>query len=313
VSTPPPDETAVQTAQRRTFVKGQYENLWGNTHEKAVKLLERGETNLSRIHLLMRRDFGDEFSDPVLAQKGRDREAKRRETGFLYDRQLLRFVDVETRVSTLMLDAVKMRELANACGDGIGRVVELGSGWGKTLFNFWLHGGPRGAEYRGLELTEAGRKTGELIAERAAVGMDFKTRYFNYYEPDFSDFADDVPTVVFTHHSIEQMPQIGEGLFEKMLAIPGFRRCVHLEPVGFQMPGDDWLQSPDSSAKRAEIDSANRRFAEKKNQNMNLYPLLTELERRRSIRITRTRKYFCSTVLQNATSLIVWEPAPRAA
>jgi hypothetical protein len=293
--------------ERRELVHGQYDHLWDQTHQKAVKLIERGERNLARIHRLMRRDFGEEFDDPALKEKGRKREEQRRATGFLYDRQLVRFYDVETRVNTVMLDALKMQEIVNVC-TGAGRVLELGAGWGKNLFNVWLHGGPRDAEYHALELTESGRRTGALVASTAAAGMRYSAHAFDYYEPDFSQFRDNVPTVVFTHHSLEQIPEVSERLIAGLLALPGFRTCVHLEPVGFQVPGDRWLAVPDDAQLRSQIEDENRRFAQKRNQNANLYPLLARLEQQRRLRLRVVRKFICSTVLANATTLLVWEP-----
>lgn len=293
--------------ERVGFVKGQYERLWDNVYAKAEKLLERGETNLARLHLFMRRDFGDEFYDPYLQAKYRKKEEERRLQGFIYDRQWLQFHDVESRITTKMLDAVKMQEIINAAGPECGRIIETGAGWGKTLFNVWLHGGPRQADYHAMEITEAGRKTAELIARRAAVGMKLSAHFYNHYEPDYSFLKESLPTTVFSHHSIEQIPQLGANYVDALLAIPGFQRCVHLEPVGFQVPSDTWLTSPRSLKFMRKVDKLNRDFTEKQNQNKNLYPLLIEQEKLGKIKITVVRKYYCSTILHNATTLIIWE------
>jgi hypothetical protein len=298
---------ATNLSERVGFVKGQYERLWENVYQKAEVLLERGETNLARLHLFMRRDFGDEFYDPYLQAKYRKKEEERRKQGFIYDRQWVQFYDVESRITTKMLDAVKMQEIINACGQGTRRVIETGAGWGKTLFNVWLHGGPRQADYHAMEITEAGRKTAELIALRAAAGMKLKAHYYNHYEPDYSFLKENLPTVVFSHHSIEQIPQLGANYVDALLGIPGFQRCVHLEPVGFQVPSDNWLRAPRSVRVMHKVDRLNRNFTEKHNQNKNLYPLLIEQERLGKIKITVVRKHFCSTILHNATTLIIWE------
>jgi hypothetical protein len=307
LSTACPENASFHSAERRSVVLHQYEERWGGTYQKAARLLASGETDLSRIHLFMRPDFGEEFQNPALREKFRSKERDRRRFGFLYDRQWLRFHDVESRLTTKMLDAVKMQEIINACDADIGRVIETGSGWGKTLFNVWLHGGPRDAQYWSLELTEAGRRTTELLAEQVAQGMDIRAHHFDYHEPDFSYLRDNLPTVVFTHHSVEQIPQISEAYFDALLAIPGFRRCVHLEPIGFQVPARGWLARPRNPLVRWGIDFINRRSTKRVNQNRRLYPLLIDMERRGKIKITVVRKNFCSTLLYNPTTLIVWE------
>ncbi|MBI1900581.1 MAG: hypothetical protein HYS13_05660 [Planctomycetia bacterium] len=293
--------------ERVTFVKGQYERLWDNVCQRGEEILKQGETDLARVVQLMRRERWQDFPDPYLREKYKKKEEERRRSGFLYDRRHLPVYDVDPRVIVKMLDAVKMQEIVNLCGSDVKRVVETGSGWGKTLFNVWLHGGPRDAEYRALEITEAGRKTTELIASRCAPGMDMKAHFFDYFESDFSCLKGDKPTLVYTHHSIEQVPQLGENFVDAVLAIPGFRCCVHLEPVGWQVPSTSWLRRPRSRRTMRHIDDLNRKFTLKHNQNQNLYPLLLDMERRGKIRITVVRKHFCSTLLHNTTTLIVWE------
>lgn len=292
--------------ERREFVFAQYERLWDGVYEKASTLLESGERDLSRLHLLMRRNFGAEFSDPHLAQKYRDHERKKKEQGFIYDKQIIKVFDADTRVITLMTDAVKMREIIDAFGVDVERIVETGSGWGKVLFNLWLYGAAAKADYYALELTKAGRKIAELIAAESTSDIRLNTKPFEYYAPDFSFLADERKTCFFTHHSIEQIPTIGKEYFDNMLAVPGFHRCVHLEPVGWQIETNNWLEDSDLKDTMIEIDKANKKFAEKRNQNNNLYPLLREYEKKGLIRIYVCRKYLCSHLINNATTLIVW-------
>lgn len=293
--------------KRQDFVKGQYERLWDATYQKALSLIEKGESDINRFLLLMRRDFGEEFNDAHLAQKYRDRDTQRRSSGFIYDYQLVQFHETETNVQTLILDAVKMRELIKLGGGNIQRIIELGAGWGKTLFNLWRFGAPLKAEYYACELTEAGRKSADFIAKNVIPKMNFNTSYFDHYKPDFSFLSDPLPTLVYTHHSLEQIPEVSASLIEAIRNIPGFKVCVHLEPIGWQMPGHDFLKNPEDKRLMKEIDQKNQQFSEKKNQNRNLYLLLKEIEKDGKLKITQTRKYFCSTLIQNATSLVAWE------
>lgn len=294
------------SAERRPYVLEQYEHLWEGVYEKAKELLDGGERDLSRLHLLMRRNFGQEFSDPHLAQKYRDHENSKIKNGFIYDKQIIRVLDADSRVITLMTDAVKMREVIDAFGPGVERVIETGAGWGKTLFNIWLYGGPRSADYYALELTNAGRRVAELIATESTADINLHTQQFDCYEPDFSFLSDDRKTCFVTHHSIEQMPEISADYIDNMLAVPGFHRCVHIEPVGWQIPTNNWLEGEIARGKMKEIDDANWCFSKKRNQNHNLYPLLREYEKQGKIRIHTCRKYLCSHLIDNATTLIVW-------
>lgn len=301
------------SSERRHYVLEQYERLWEGVYEKAKGLLEGGERDLSRLHLLMRRNFGQEFSNPHLAQKYREHERQKAEKGFIYDKQIINVYDADSRVVTLMTDAVKMREVVDAFGSDVERVVETGAGWSKTLFNIWLYGGPGTADYYALELTNAGRRIAELIAKESTADIKLHTQPFDYYEPDFSFLSDERKTCFVTHHSIEQIPEIGTNYIDGILAVPGFHSCVHIEPVGWQITTNNWLNSTNSwfarrrvKDKMKKINDENRRFSEKRNQNHNLYPLLREYEKQGKIRIYTCRKYLCSHLIDNATTLIVW-------
>ena len=292
--------------ERREFVYEQYERLWDGVMEKARGLIEKGETDLSRLHLFMRRNFGEEFSDSHLAQKYRDHEQHKIKNGFIYDKQIIKVNDADSRVITLMTDAVKMREAIDAFGPNTSRILETGSGWGKGLFNLWLYGSPKEATYYALELTKSGRNISEYIAQHCASNLKLVTKAFEYYDPDFSFMDTDEKTCFFTHHSIEQIPEIGNNYIDRILETPGFHKCVHLEPVGWQIEKNDWMSGSELESEMLEIDAANKKFAEKRNQNRNLYPLLREYEKAGKIRIDVCRKYLCSHLINNATTLIVW-------
>lgn len=300
------------TETRRSFVEGQYEHLWQGVSQKFDKTLEQGERDLSRVHLFMRRNFGPDFEDEHLRKKYESHENKLLETGYLLDRQLVRVDGLDPRVVTLITDSVKMREAISAFGPGVRRIVELGSGWGKNLFNLFRFGAPFGAEYWGFELTATGRQLMERVGAECAPTMRLRSAAFDYYNADFSALAEPLETCVFTHHSIEQIPELPVTLVERVLGIPGFKMCVHMEPVGFQFPSEKWLSAPGSQRLMSKIDADNRRFAEKRNQNKNLYPMLRQLEREGRIQIFTVKKFFTSHLMANATTVITWGP-PGAA
>lgn len=305
-STTSPPSAHGTTEQRRSFVSEQYERLWDGVYEKARNLLDGGERDISRLHLFMRRNFGPEFSDPHLAKKYRDHERQKLENGFIYDKQLLKIHDIDPKTVTLITDAVKMRYLIEAFGPEVERILETGSGWGKALFNLWRYGGPADADYYSLELTESGRRIAQLIADESTANIRLKTHFFDYYHPDFSFLTENRRTCFYTHHSIEQIPELDPAFIDNMLEVPGFHRCVHFEPVGWQIPTNNWLADGHRTDEMKAIDKANRKFSEKRNQNSNLYPLLREYEKKGKIRIYICRKYLCSHLLANATTMISW-------
>lgn len=294
-------------SERREFVRAQYENLWAGVKAKAATLLEIGERDLSRIHLFMRRNFGPDFENEILKEKYAGHEKQKSKSGFIYDRQIIDVNDADTRVVTLMTDAVKMRAAIDAFGPNIKRVIELGSGWGKNLFNLFKFGTPLATEFIALELTETGREITRALAAHCAPTMRISAKEFDYYKPDFSFLSDNKPTAIFTHHSIEQMPEISGQLLDSILAIPGFSCAVHMEPCGFQIPTNNWLENGNLKLMRG-IDTRNRNFAAARNQNTNLYPLLRQYEREGKISIRSVQKYFTSHLIENATTLIVWGP-----
>ena len=293
---------------RRRFVSDQYERLWSGVREKADAAIKIGETDLRRLHLATRRIFGADFSDPKFEQKYRHHETSKRESGVILDRQLLRIADLESQTFTFITDAIKMREVIRAIGE-VDRIIETGAGWAKTLINIWLHGGPKDAEYWAFELTRSGRAVTEAILNAAASKPDLRTAFIDYYEPDFSIITGAKRTAVVTHHSIEQIPEIGRNYIDALLAIQGFHRCVHIEPVGWQISTQNWLSDPAHYEVMRDIDRRNRDFSLKRNQNRNLYPLLREYEQAGKIKIHVVRKHLCSHLIHNATTLIAWGPA----
>ncbi len=295
--------------ERRAFVEEQYEHLWQGVNEKLEKVLALGEKDLSRVHLFMRRNFGPDFEDEHLRKKYEDHENKLVKTGFILDRQLIRVNDIDPRVVTLITDSVKMREAISTFGPGVERIVELGAGWGKNLFNLFKFGAPLNAEYWGLELTGTGRKLMERVGAEVAPTMKILSAPFDYYNADFSQLSDSADTCVFTHHSIEQIPEVPVQLIERILAIPGFRLCLHFEPCGFQIPSNTWLDDLSQNELMHSIDGDNMRFAEKRNLNSNLYPLLRYMEQCGKLKIYAVKKYFTSHLINNATTLIIWGPA----
>jgi hypothetical protein len=130
-----------------------------------------------------------------------------------------------------VLDAV-----ADACTDETDLVLELGPGWGWAVLSVWMTGGPRRALYVAAEYTEAGRRAAAKLAE-LDPRLDFRALPFDYHEPRLDGLGAREHAVVFSAHSIEQIPEVKPKLFEAIRGVAERVSCIHFEPVGWQLPG----------------------------------------------------------------------------
>ena len=116
-------------------------------------------------------------------------------------------------------------------------IVELGCGIGRHLFalrDIVEHEYP-GLRFFGCEVSETGLASGERIAALEPNRGNIAFHYFNYLEPDFDFLREFRNVVFFTCHSIEQVKHISKNLFSEMLNAASNVRCVHCEPVGWQL------------------------------------------------------------------------------
>jgi hypothetical protein len=170
-------------------------------------------------------------------------------------------------------------------------IIELGSGWGVSLFNIWLQGGPKGIPYYALDISGFGRMATYRLAA-LAKGMDCRQRLFNYYEPDSLECLPLYEkSLVFTVHSIEQIPEISpdifKGLLDRLLGI----RCLHFEPVGWQ------------------VGYVGEKYAREHDYNRNLVSVLDRLEKEGHLSIKSMTPDVSVVNPENPTMLIEWESA----
>jgi hypothetical protein len=133
-------------------------------------------------------------------------------------------------------DAFVAAEVRSACREDTDLIVELGSGWGRNLANVWLSGGPRSARYISGEFTAAGRAAAELMG-RACPAFPLSTLPVDFYNlPAESLPRSERHAVVFTHQSIEQIPQLPRAALEVLLTIAPQVSCINMEPIGWQLP-----------------------------------------------------------------------------
>lgn len=193
--------------------------------------------------------------------------------------------------------AAIMEEIIAACGSDTDCVVELGSGWGRNLFDLWLAGGPREAAYIACEITEAGRQCSRRLAALEPA-LDFKVLPFDFRDPDLTDIPGGKRKyIVFTVHSIEQIPCIEPAVFQKILGLGPAVEGLHFEPVGWQF--------------RAETDSSGRNgsspaYAEKNDYNRNLWRVLEALANAGQIEILSAKPDVIGINPENSTSFIHW-------
>ena len=170
-------------------------------------------------------------------------------------------------------------------------IVELGAGWGWHILSCYARGGPAGARYVSAEYTEAGRRAASALAELAPE-LNFEAVPFDYHEPAF-DLPRGRHAVVFTAHSIEQIPHVKPELFEALRGLADRVTCLHFEPVGWQVEG----YSGEGSSKD---------YAEGHDYTRNLVPTLTDeaASGRLSIDLIATDVFGINP--NNATTVIRW-------
>ena len=169
-------------------------------------------------------------------------------------------------------------------------VVELGCGWGHNLLNLYLAGGPR-VPYYALEPSPAGRECVELLA-RLEPQLDLRALPFDFQEARYDLPTDNEHVLVFTVHSIEQVPALPREAITGLFGLGRAVTVVHLEPVGWQI-GDSTKLS--------------HRYALRKNYNRNLWALLKDLEEAGEIAITRVVADLIGHKRYIASTLVVWQ------
>ena len=145
-----------------------------------------------------------------------------------------------------------------AATDETDLVVELGSGWAWHLLSAWIGGGPADATYVAAEYTEAGRRAASRLASLDA-DLNFEAVAFDYNEPDLGGLPSARHAVVFSQHSIEQIPRVRPELFTAIRGVADRVTCLHFEPIGWQAEQDG---RPGSSAEYAELHDYNRNLVE---------------------------------------------------
>ena len=126
---------------------------------------------------------------------------------------------------------VLLQMVDRALGADADCVVECGSGLGSNLARLRLRHPGRDLTYIACEPTAAGRACATALFSTDPA-MRTQVRAFDYGAPDLAFLAEFRRPVIFTNHSIEQVPLCGP-FYERLLA-SNVAACVHVEPVGWQ-------------------------------------------------------------------------------
>ena len=180
-----------------------------------------------------------------------------------------------------------------ACRTDTQAIVDLGCGWGRSLFEIWLRGGPGAATYYGLEFTQAGL---DCITSLAALEprLTMRALRFDFQRPDFSALARPLShAVVFTVSSIHQVPMIAKDAYRSILGIADAVDCLHFEQIGWQI------------AARAQS-AADRNYALRHDYNRNLWQILNELRDERAIEVIAIEADLFGTQELYPLSLVHW-------
>jgi hypothetical protein len=195
------------------------------------------------------------------------------------------------------LPALVAEAVIAACAGKTAAIIELGSGWGRFLFETWLRGAPRAASYHALELTEAGRECVTTLA-RLESSMQIATTRFDFQKPNFSSISRPVGhAVVFTVSSLHQVPFIDKDAYRAILDIAETIDCLHFEQIGWQIhPGP--------------ATAVDRDYAVDNDYNRNLWDLLSELNRSREIELCEVHADIFGSESRYPLSLVHWRKSP---
>jgi len=204
-------------------------------------------------------------------------------------RDVLRYSDAVT---------VPARWVADMAADGYDAIVELGSGYGRNLFEIYFAGGPENTRYIAAEYTNSGRKLCEKLAD-LEPGLPMETVFLDHKQPDFSFLSGMKRVLVFSCHSIEQVAILPDDYFKKLVAGVPFIHGIHFEPFGFQMGAD------------SDITKAHDQYIRGRGYNLNLYPCLQAALEQKIIDDLWTVKEAMTLEAINPTSIAVWTATGR--
>ncbi len=271
-----------QIQDQAAFVSQRYNQHWGNVYDAIEGAIQKGETNLNRlINIVLKATLGIPPSDKPRSI-------------FYHQPLYVPYLQSNRFIRDYIIDTVTQHS------HDADIIAELGSGWGYNLFNMWLKGSNRSANYFAFEYTEAGRKCTQRLMDYEP-GMAISSHAFNYHEPDLSPMSTGTGrckrAVFFTSHSIEQVQTLKKEVFYQMIQSADQVAALHFEPVGFQFR---------DMVGRIGSEGVEEKYIKRHKYNENLYELLCELEKEGLLKIDEAVPDIMGVKIFNSTSLIRW-------
>lgn len=186
------------------------------------------------------------------------------------------------------------RWMVDLWNDDFDAIVELGSGYGRNLFNIHLHGGPRNVPYYAGEYTENGVALCDKLAALDDT-LDIRSVHFDHTAPDFSFLGGEKRLLMFTCHSIEAVSTIPDDYFQRLAAAAEHVTCVHFEPFGFQVTND------------CEATARQRDEFVAKGWNTNFYAVFKQAIAEGHVTFTYLRQNAFLNIEYNQTSVVQWK------
>lgn len=223
-----------------------------------------------------------------------------------------------TLAPSALLDQTIARTVAAHVSAATKCVIELGSGWGQNIFDVALicANWPT-LKYFACEPTDAGRRVTQEIAA-LSPRLDITTCDFNYYDPRYSFLEDRPNCIVFTCHSVEQIPSFPAEAITHLLDSTGPCIGIHWEPVGWQRDPTLAAAARTPEFARAEVEirdgkvlESAARWAATHGYNRDFLSVLGSLAERRLIDIQVAVYDLFGVNPLNPSSLIIWKKSNR--
>jgi hypothetical protein len=171
-----------------------------------------------------------------------------------------------------------------------GALAELGCGLGDKLLRMAELLKPK--TVFGGEFTMSGVECGRFLAKMSSINAQFK--HFDYNNPATLE-AVPKHAMVFTSHSIEQIPNLSETFIAGLIRRAP-RAVLHFEPD---------YEGHDANSLTGLMQ---RRYAELNDYNRNLWGLLKTFETKGQIRILEHSTDVFGINPFNSTSIFIWQP-----
>lgn len=282
-------QNALDDAQLRGRVKGywtstgahDYDKSWQSRLTLIMKVIEEGETSLSRA------------IPEIVRRLEKARNIGMEPTGHAAFNTV---VQLPPRPAGALHRAAVVETVIDLCSPATETVIELGSGWGEHLCNLYLQGAPANANYYACEISESGRKCA-LVLAALEEGFNLQACHFNYVEPDFTSIPKkQKEVVVYSVHSVEQVPEVPIDLIRKLCELGDSVCGAHFEPIGWQMIEE---------GKKNEMTLAHQKRCETNKYNRNFWPMLLQAQAEGLITIEKAIPNFFGRDY-NPASYIVW-------